>query len=142
MRWSFNRGDSAKNKRSEWADRFGAIGLQLDAGDMLLKSLAISVTGANAWVTGLGLSATHSRHGWQPFSRRFSGGESTAGLTGGEWCWRLTRIGQLLDRDPRPLRNPCVVETDGGYFITATVAETRGDIEFWRTATWRTDVRT
>lgn len=138
MRWGLRRGGEEKGKPAEWIGRLGAIGARLDATGMPFSGLAISLTGAEVWINGLGMYAGRHHHGWKPVELRFETPAATDGPGAGDWSARLQSIGHMLDRDPRLVRDPCVVQLDNEYLVTATVAETIDGVERWATATWRT----
>lgn len=136
MRWGFRRGGEAHAKPAEWAARLGA---QLDGQRMPLNGVAVSVSGAEVSVNATGTYTGWSNHGWGPVSFRFNRLEAAAGASGGEWSRRLQALGQLLDRDPRPVCDPCLVQLGNGFLITAIVAEAIAGVEQWEMATWRTE---
>jgi hypothetical protein len=143
MRWGFKRAseEKSKGKPTGWTACLGAIGARLDAAGMAFTGLAISLTGAEVRVSGLGLFAGRERQGWKPLELRFEAPTDLDDAEAGAWRSQLQSIGQTLDLDPRVVRDPCVVQLDNDFLITAIVLETIKGVERWETATWRSPRR-
>ena len=141
MRWGFTRGGAARPKADEWAARLAVIGLQLDGQARPLREVAVSVTGTDVRINALVFSAGRIRYNnWTPILLHLDGSESVAGLTPNAWSVQFLAIGTLLDRDPRPIRNPCLVQIGNGYVISAIAANTTAGVTQWEMATWRSPV--
>ena len=138
MRWGFRRGGEENVKSTRWTSCLGAVGGRLDEAGMPFRSLAISFAGAGVWINGLGLYAGRHHHGWKPVLAQFETPAAQDQPGTGEWSSRLRAVGQMLDGDPRLVRDPCVVQLDNELLVTAIVLETIAGVERWETATWRT----
>ena len=128
MRWGRNHeaDDAVDTAVGYWTSRLAGIGHQLDGAGEPLTGLAISFTGDSAAVSVLELGSSHYRSGWRPIDATV--GETPPippGHVPGALEQQLAVIGQLLDADVRAVADPCVIELNGGYLVTA-LAEVDG----------------
>ena len=124
MRWGrkHEAGEAADTEpvAEFWTSRLSGIGYLLDSTRTPLSGLAISLTGNEAAISVLELGSSHYRSGWRPVDSTV--GETPpipAGHIPGAHERQLAQIGQVLDADARAIADPCVIELNGGFLVTA-----------------------
>jgi hypothetical protein len=143
MRWKFGRGRQRTSEgvgstaRSGWADRLESLGRTIDTTGLGLRDVAVALGNGEAWVCACVWRPGRLHSGWATIALRLDGItlvpiHSSAGATdagssafaGLPYAPRLRAVGTDLDRVGKTLRDPSIVETDGGFVVTALVADT------------------
>jgi len=133
MRWKIGRKQSAS---PNWTARLDALGQAVDATGLGLRDLAVSFMGAEIWVCAGVWRAGRFHSGWATIALRMDGpvlvpiGRSTAvpwhrvgGFAAVRYQPHLLSLGVHLDRKGRRLQDPWIVETSGGFIVTALTVD-------------------
>ena len=122
MRWGRSDG-AGRHARGAvcWTDHLAGVGASLDADGAPLSGLAISITGEQTMlsVLGLGLSMYHARRSPVDLVYEESTPPPASSEIPGNWERQLSAVGRLLDGDGRGISDPCIVELDDWFLITA-----------------------
>jgi hypothetical protein len=122
--------------KSGWADRLESLGRTIDATGLGLRDLAIALSNGEVWVCACVWRPGRLHSGWATIALRMDGttlvpirsSTGAADMRSGSFAGipyapRLRAVGTDLDRVGKTLRDPSIVETVGGFVVTALAAE-------------------
>ena len=118
--------------------RLAAIDGVLDGRGKELADVAISVVDDRGYVSALELRDGYAYVGWFPRDLQVESqsGHGDGAVPGpgrpGAWEDRLRVIGRLLDREPVPPRDVCVLEVNDGVVVAGLSPVADGDRLVWR----------
>ena len=139
MRWI---GPRRKDEAGEtgWTGRLRRVGHALDGFGAPLRDVAIAVDGDRAHAMALVWRATRDTAEWAPVTAAISLIEYGERGDGGPWAGRLGVLGAAMDRRGQDLREPSVMQVEGGFVVSALVPAVTQRGHGWNLVTWEVGV--
>jgi hypothetical protein len=135
VRWI---GSKRKNESSEpgWAGRLRRVGRELDSIGAPVRDVAVSIDRERAHALGLVWRATRDGAEWAPVAMAVSLIDYGEPRGTGDWAERLGALGAALDRRDQGLRDPSVVQVEGGFVVSALTPAVTTSGHGWKLVTW------
>jgi hypothetical protein len=123
-------------REAGWTGRLRRVGLALDAYGTPLRDVAIAIDGERAHAMALVWRATRDAAEWAPATAVVSLIDYGERDAGGPWAHRLGALGASLDRRGAELRDPSVIQVEGGFVVSALTPAVTQRGHGWNLVTW------